>query len=124
MKKVFTSLILTLLIFTAYSVPKLNSFPSAQATIFLDFDGAYVQSSFWNNGNPINCAASTMTDAQIIEAFNRVAEDYRPFNINITTDSTYFLAAPLEMRVRIIITPTSSWLYAGSSGVSFIGSFT
>ncbi len=124
MKKVFTSLILTLLIFTAYSVPKLNSFPSAQATIFLDFDGAYVQSSVWNNGNPLNCAASTMTDAQITEAFNRVAEDYRPFNINITTDSTYFLAAPLEMRVRIIITPTSSWLYAGSSGVSYIGSFT
>lgn len=127
MKKFFTSLIFTFLIlisFNAFSVPKLSSLPNAVATIFLDFDGHYVVSSSWNYGNPINCAASTMTDAQITEAFNRVAEDYRPFNINITTDSTYFLAAPLNMRMRVIITPTSTWADAGISGVALIGSFT
>ena len=127
MKKFFKSLILALLLFTsfnAFCVPVFNSFPSAQATIFLDFDGAYVESSVWNAGNPISCAAATMTTAQITESFNRVAEDYRPFNVNVTTDSTVFLAAPLEKRIRIIITPTSSWMYAGFSGVSYIGSFT
>ena len=109
---------------TAIGLPKLSSYPSAQATIFLDFDGQYVVSSSWNGGSPINCAPSGMTDAQITEAFNRVAEDYRPFNVNITTDSTVFLAAPLIRRIRIIITPTSSWYPAGVGGISWTGSFT
>ena len=126
MKKIFTSLICTLLLlisFSAFSVPKLNSFPSATATIFIDFDGHYVQNGLWNGGNPINCANSGMTDPQIIEAFNRIAEDFRPFDVNITTDSTVFLAAPLAMRVRIIITTSSTWYAAGYSGVAFAGSF-
>jgi len=127
MKKIFTSLTCTALLlisFSAFSVPKLNSFPSAIATIFIDFDGHYVQNGLWNNGNPINCAASGLTDLQITEAFNRVSEDYRPFDVNITTDSTVFLAAPIDMRVRIIVTTTSSWYAAGFSGVAYSGSFT
>jgi len=127
MKKIFTSLICTVLVlisFSAFSVPKLNSYPSATATLFLDFDGHTVQSAFWNNGNTFNCAGSGMTDAQITEAFYRVAEDYRPFDLNITTDSAVFLAAPLALRVRIIVTTTSSWYAAGYSGVAFGGSFT
>ncbi len=126
MKKIFTSLICTVLVlisFSAFSVPKLNSYPAATATIFLDFDGHYVQSTVWNNGNPINCTASGMTDPQIIEAFNRVAEDYRPFDVNITTDETVFLAAPLIKRMRIIITATSSWMTPGYGGVAYVGSF-
>lgn len=106
----------------AISLPKLSSLPSAQATIFLDFDGQYVETSLWNYGAPLVCAPAAMTDDQITQTFNRVAEDYRPFNINITTDSTVFLAAPLTQRMRIIITPTS-W-YAGAGGVSYTGSFT
>lgn len=127
MKKFFTSLICTLLLlisFSAFSVPKLSSYPSASATIFLDFDGQYVQGTVWNGGNPINCTASGMSDLQITEAFNRVAEDFRPFDLNITTDSTVYLAAPIEKRVRIIITTTSSWYAAGYSGVAYGGSFT
>ena len=107
----------------AISLPKLSSYPSAQATIFLDFDGQRVVSSVWNGGNPLVCAASGLNDTQITEVFNRVAEDYRPFNINITTDSTVFLAAPLTKRIRIIVTPTSSW-YAGVGGISYTTSFT
>jgi hypothetical protein len=126
MKKFFTSLIFTgilLISLDVYSVPKLNSYPSATATIFLDFDGHYVQSTLWNNGNPINCAASGMTDPQIIETFNRVAEDFRPFDINITTDSAVFLSKPLTKRIRIIVTTTSNWTSAGTLGISYIGSF-
>lgn len=125
--KNFTYLKLLLLTFiisaNSFALPKLNSFPSATATIFLDFDGHSVVSSGWNGGNRLNCAASGMTDPQITEIFNRVAEDYRPFNINITTDSTKFLSAPLNRRIRIIVTPTSSWT-SGVGGISYIGSFT
>lgn len=106
----------------AFSVPKLNSLPGAPATIFLDFDGHSVISTFWNNGAPLFCTTSGMTDPQITEVFNRVAEDYRPFQINITTDSVAFLAAPISSRMRIIITPTNAWI-PGVGGVSYVGSF-
>ena len=108
---------------TAKAAPSLNSFPTATATILLDFDGHDVNSSMWNYGTPFTCLPATMTDAQITEAFNRVAEDFRPFNINITTDLAKFLAAPLSQRVRIIITPTSAW-YAGVAGIAYVTSFT
>ncbi len=122
MKTIFTFFFITVFSLGAYSVPVMNSFPSASATIFLDFDGHYVQGNVWNGGLPFYCDASGMTDPQIIEAFNRVAEDFRPFNINITTDSSVFLAAPLNRRMRIIITTTSAWC-PGVGGVSYVGSF-
>lgn len=125
--KNFTSLkcILIIMCFStkAYCIPKLNSFLPAQATIYLDFDGHTVLSSSWNGGAPLFCLGSGLNDMQITEIFNRVAEDYRPFNINITTDSAKFLSAGLNNRVRIIITPTSGWT-TGVGGISYVGSFT
>lgn len=117
-------LLLALLVcFNVYSLPQLSSLPSASATIYLDFDGYNVNNSLWQAGTPFTCAPAAMTDAQITEVFNRVSEDYRPFNINITTDSTVFLAAPLKQRIRVVITPTSAW-YPGVGGISYVGSFT
>lgn len=118
-------LLFVLLFFTlnAFSIPKLSSYPSANATIYLDFDGHTVIGTSWNNGQPLFCSTSGLSDLQVTEIFNRVAEDYRPFNINITTDSIKFLAAPLNKRMRIIITPTSSWT-TGVGGISYVGSFT
>jgi hypothetical protein len=121
--KYFLLLLLNICSISAFSLPKLSSFPSATATIYLDFDGHTVNSAYWNNGNPIICAAPALSDAQISEIFNRVSEDYRPFNINITTDSVKFLAAPLAQRMRVIITPTSGWR-TGVGGIAYIGSFT
>ena len=99
----------------AIGSPALSSFPSAQATIYLDFDGYRVVSTSWNGGNALDCQAAPMSDAQITEVFNRVAEDYRPFNVNVTTDANKFLAAPLNRRIRVIVTPTSAW-YPGVGG--------
>lgn len=107
----------------AYSqVPLLNSFKGVPATIYLDFDGQTVKSYAWQNDNSFVCSPSGLTNTQITEIFNRVSEDYRPFNINITTDSTIFLQAPLNRRTRIIVTPTSDW-YPGVGGIAYIGSF-
>lgn len=124
MKKILpVILILTLFVTSnSYSLPKLSSLSSAKATIYLDFDGQTVSGTSWNGGATFYCEPAVLTDAQITEIFNRVSEDYRPFNINITTDSTIFLAAPLTQRIRIIVTPTSGW-YPGVGGVSFTGSF-
>ena len=107
----------------AFSQPVLSSYPSASATIYLDFDGQFVQTAAWNGGQPLTCAPSGMSDAQITEVFERVAEDYRPFDVNITTDESKFLAAPLTKRIRVIVTPTSAWK-PGVGGVAFVGSFT
>ena len=103
-------------------VPILNSYPSAGPTIFLDFDGHTVSGTSWNTSGPIFCGASGLSDAQITEVFNRVAEDYRPFTVNVTTDSTVYLSAPWNKRMRVIITVTSSW-YGSAGGVAFINSF-
>ena len=117
-------LLLALLVsFNVYSLPQLSSLPAATATIFLNFIGENVNNSLWQGGTPFTCAPAGMTDAQITEIFNRVSEDYRPFNINITTDSTVFLAAPLNTRIMVIITSTSAW-FPGVGGVSYVGSFT
>lgn len=125
--KNLTTLFTLLLLVTGFTVnsqtPKLNSLISVRPTIFLDFDGHTVRSTGWNNGNTVLCAPSTMTSIQITDIFNRVAEDFRPFNVNITTDSTVFLSAPLNRRIRIIVTPTSGWT-SGVGGISYIGSFT
>ncbi len=108
---------------TKAQVPALSSYPSASAVIFLDFDGHTVDGTSWNYNGPIVCGASGLNNTQITEVFNRVAEDYRPFNINVTTDSTKYLAAPVARRMRVILTVSSSW-YGSAGGVSFVGSFT
>lgn len=124
MKSLTTFLILPLLLMfsNVMAQPMLSSYPSATATIFIDFDGHTLIGSSWNNGNPLYCQPALLNDAQKTEIFNRVSEDYRPFNVNITTDSAKFLAAPLNRRIRIIVTPTSSWA-PGVGGIAYIGSF-
>lgn len=107
----------------ASQVPVYNSYPSAAPVIFLDFDGHTVSGTGWNFNGPIYCAASGLTGAQIGEVFNRVAEDYRPFTVNITTDSAKYWSAPVNQRTRVVITVTSDW-YGSAGGVSFINSFT
>ncbi len=114
--------LLSLISLQGFSQPVLNSYPSANATVYLDFNGENVSGTLWNGGMPITCTASGLTDDQITEIFNNVSEDFSPFNINITTDSSKFFSAPLTQRIRIIITPTSSWK-ANVAGVSYIGSF-
>lgn len=104
-------------------IPKLNSLDTAKATIYIDFDGEVVNAAYWNNGNTLNCEPAQLNAAEMTEIFNRVSEDYRPFNVNITTDLDKFLAAPLNRRIRIIVTPTSAWR-PGVGGISYTGSFT
>ncbi|MBU6158222.1 MAG: right-handed parallel beta-helix repeat-containing protein [Bacteroidetes bacterium] len=116
------------LIYQSASLPntepiiKLNSYPVAAATLYLDFDGQTVVSPYYNGGNALYCMNPTLNSTQITRIFNQVAEDFRPFNLNITTDSAVYFAAPATQRMRIIITPTSNW-YPQTPGVSITESF-
>lgn len=104
-------------------VPVHNSLPTAAATIYLDFDGHFLQNSAWNWSGPLQLGHSGMSTAQMTEIFHRVAEDYRPFNLNITTDSTVYWAAPANQRMRIILTTSHSW-YGAAGGIAYVNSFT
>ena len=119
-------LLLAFLIGIRAQIPyNLNSNPNASPTVLLDFDGQTVTDQFWtwwNNDSSFYVQPSTLTTAQIIKIFNHIAEDFSPFNVNITTDSTVYLRAPLTRRTRLIFTPTSSW-YGSAGGVAFIESF-
>lgn len=109
--------------FAFAQIPKLNSYSPASATVYLDFDGQTVKGTSWNWDGIIRAQASGLNNTLITEIFNRVAEDFRIFNLNITTDSNVFKKAPSAKRMRVIFTPTSSW-YGNVAGVSFVNSFT
>lgn len=104
------------------AVPDLQSYPGANGVVLLDFDGHYVSGTPWNNGNPINAQPSGMNDAQVLEAWEIVAEDFRPFNVNITTNEAVFNSYPKNRRMRCIITPTNT-AAPGAGGVAYVGSF-
>ena len=125
MKKYFTVL-LSFIVLPFYSLlaqaPMLNSHPGAAPTIYLDFDGQTVQTAYWNGGNAFYATPYTFTSDQINTMFKMVAEDFRPFQVNITTDSSVYFAAPINRRQRMIVTTNSSW-YGNAGGVAYTGSF-
>lgn len=104
-------------------IPILNSVPAiTNKVIYLDFDGQKVSGTAWNSGNLVNASASSMNAANITLIWKRISEDYRPFDVNITTDSLRFNNAAPNKRIRVIITPTSAW-YGSAGGVAYVGSF-
>lgn len=105
-------------------VNDLNSYSSAPSVIYLDFDGHYVSGTMWNISGPFTCNPSGLSDAAINEVFNRVAEDYRPFNINVTTNVTKYNSAPFNKRMRVVITTSHEWYGSSAGGVAYVNSFT
>src|SRR6187455_3839939 len=105
-------------------VTDLNSYPSASKVILLDFNGHDVSGTMWNVNGAFTCNSSGLSDAAITEVLNRVAEDYRPFNINVTTNETKYNSAPFNKRMRVVITTSNEWYGSGAGGVAYINSFT
>jgi len=105
------------------AISKLQSLPGAAGCLLLDFDGHTVLAgSGWNGGNPIIALPSGMSGINIYEAWEIVAEDYRPFNINVTTDENVFNAYPQNKRRRCVITPTDI-ASPGGTGIALINNF-
>lgn len=76
----------------------LHSKPGSQRTIFLDFDGHNVTSTGWNNnygvdpgthrGYSLDSDATTFSTSEqdaMQSIWQRVAEDYAPFDVDVTT---------------------------------------
>ena len=110
------------------AVPIHNSRLSSIAVAYLDMDGESVNNTPWNSGRNrrgINVSGvdTDYTAAQMTEIWKRVAEDYAPFDINVTTDESVYLNAPSNRRIRCIITPDWQW-FGQAGGVAYLDSFT
>ncbi|WP_264529534.1 T9SS type A sorting domain-containing protein [Flavobacterium sp. N502540] len=102
---------------------KLESFPGASGCVLLDFDGYYMSpGNQWNSGNAIDAAPSGMSDADILNFFEVVSEDFKPFNLNITTNEAIFNGYSTKLRLRVVVTPTNT-AAPGTGGVAYLGSF-
>lgn len=128
MKKIILLFFAFFLTFHLYSqIPLLNSNPAAiHKVIYLDFDGEVVIGTSWNsatNTPTINALPSTLNAAAITNIWKRMAEDYRPFDVNVTTDVAKFNAATPTRRMRIVFTPSSAWYPSAVGGVAFLNSF-
>ncbi len=121
---------------------KLHSRPGSSRVIYLDFDGHVTSNTQWNtsysSGAPITSAPfsidgdSATFNAQEQDAiqyiWQRVAEDYAAFDVDVTTedpgDAAIYRAtsSDLQYGTRAVISPTN---FTGSSigGVAYVGVF-
>jgi|GEM_PF-4710567 hypothetical protein len=99
-------------------VPSLQSLPGCPYVLYMNFSGGRIYNINWCD-TAFTCAAAQLTTAQIIETWARVAEKYRLFNVNITTDSNVYNAA--KYKGYCMITPTWQWYGELPGGVSFVG---
>ncbi|WP_169978968.1 fibronectin type III domain-containing protein [Tautonia rosea] len=112
------------------SIPVLNSLVGAAATVYLDFDGHF--QSQWGSYSNIDTPAydtdgntssfTTSEIANITRIWEYVAEDYAPFNVNVTTvePSTFINGRDL----RVVIGGNGSWTGGTYGGVAYVNSFT
>lgn len=117
---------------------KLHSRPSATKKIYLDFDGHVTADTPWQSGATFKTTAfsfdadyATFSDAErqaIQEVWARVAEDFFPFEVDVTTEEP-----PLDdlrkagqgddrWGMRVVIGGKGEWM-AGAAGVAYLDSF-
>lgn len=120
----------------------LNSRPGARRVIYLDFNGHVTQGTDWNDpdlpeivtpvfdldGNP--GAFSAAEHAAIQSIWRQVAEDFAPFDVNVTTadpgEGELAYAGPGDnlWGTRVVFGGSSDdWLGGGAGGVAFLDSF-
>lgn len=107
---------------TSTSIPQINTRPDAKGLIYLHFSGGTFIDPDWNGGLPIEAAPSGLSSDEVKEVIARVAEDYAPFDMAVSTISADYDKMPPGRRMRVIITPTND-LQSGVGGLSLIGSW-
>ncbi|MBM4081975.1 MAG: hypothetical protein FJ278_19880, partial [Planctomycetes bacterium] len=118
----------------------LHSRSGASKVIYLDFDGYLtLAGTAWNNGNMIDSPpfdrdgqSGSFSDSEHDEmqrVWQRVAEDYAPFDVDVTTED------PAEVNltrsdltddhygIRVVISPYDDWYGGNAGGVAYIGAF-
>ena len=106
----------------ATAQPDLQSLPGSKFTIYLDFDGERVTNTSWNKGGTIDAKSNNYNDATILGIWRIIAEDFSPFNVNVTTNRAVYDATPIRQRIMTIFTTTTT-AAPGAGGVAYINSF-
>lgn len=124
----------------------LESKPGSNRTLFLDFDGDTTSGSAWNstaNGASFTSPAydsdgapgtfSTAERTEIVRAWQAVAEDYAPFDVNVTTKDPGLAAidrtssSDLVYGTRVVVTPSNPVFVndcgSGCGGIAYVGVF-
>lgn len=120
---------------------KLHSRPSAKRTIYLDFNGATLTNTAWNSGGNTIVAQPFDSDGNVNTNFSnaeleriqyiwqRVAEDFAPFDIDVTTEQP-----PADRLTRVnqaddiygttaLITHNAGVYNCECGGVAYVGVF-
>ena len=120
---------------------RLHSNPDANHTIYLDFDGHVTTGTQWNTWKNISSFTTAAWDpsgdgapqnatelAMIQGIWQRVAEDFAPFNVDVTTEDPGPDAlkksdgGDTRWGIRVVITPTD-WSSSSVGGHAWVGSF-
>ena len=119
---------------------RLHSLPTADHTIYLDFDGHVTEGTTWNASSGISSIVSpaydpagngaSFTDAELTRIqgiWKRVAEDFAPFDINVTTEDPGAAAlsktggSDTQWGTRVVV--TEDWDNCGCGGFAYLTSF-
>jgi hypothetical protein len=109
--------------------PILNSKPDAEAVLFIDFDGETATTyPDWPSTNPggvsFACTDPNFTVQQMTDMWTIIAEDFAPFNINVTTDaSRYSDPDAVGRRMRCIVAGATGTVTEFGAGLAWINSF-
>ncbi len=121
----------------------LHSRPGASRVAYLDFNGQTVAGTAWNDANtgssftasPYDTDGSPATfstaEMDVIQSvWQRVAEDYAPFGIDVTTEEppadaiTRSSSSDLNFGTRAVISNTSSiYSSCGCGGIAYVGTY-
>lgn len=120
----------------------LHSRPGSRRTIYLDFTGHEITDSAWSKaygsftGLPYSIDNDTSSfnateQARIADVWRRVAEDYAPFNVDVTTEEppaaalTRSSAADLVFGTRVAILGGDNPIYpdCDCGGIAYLGAF-
>ena len=127
----------------------LHSRPTAHTRIYLDFDGAEVSNTGWNDaspemaGTPAQAYAGYSSDSDpstfstaerdvIVRTWAEVAEDYAPFQVDVTTQDPgdaklrRSSTSDSDYGMRVLVTgaaPSTTALCQACSGIAYVGVF-
>ena len=115
------------------TVPLRESLPGASRVLYLDFDGEQVSNTLWNaqyrEGEQIAALGSGMGSNEIERVWMEVSEDFRPFEVNVTTDRRIYEEASPQNRMMAVFTLSDEWYnenfpaHAKTGGIAGPGTF-